>query len=176
MNIQEAQSDMHRSYYGGAPGVLVSGLIWIGAGLAGWWSTPLISLAIFFFGGMFIYPLGLFIAQRLGRSGRAADGNPLTGLAMESTALLFVGLFVAWMVFQVQANWFYPITLLAIGARYLIFKTVYGNRIYWALGGMLLIAGMITFLLSTPFYLPALAGGIIELVMAGALFKRMQRA
>ncbi len=170
MDIQEAQTDIHHSFHGGAPGVLVSGVVWLGAGVVGWWFTPPISVAVFFFGGMLIYPLGLLIARLTGRSGRAAGGNPLTALAMESTILLFVGLFVAWMVFQLQPTWFYPTMLLVIGARYLIFQTVYGNRMYWMLGGILLSAGIATFLLPTSFHLPALTGGIIELTIAPAMF------
>ncbi len=35
MQFTEAQQDMDNAYFGGGPGVLVSGLIWILAGLVG---------------------------------------------------------------------------------------------------------------------------------------------
>ena len=156
---------MRNAFYGGLPGVFTSGLIWMAAGLVAWMSSPGTSLLVFFLGGMLIYPLGMVLARALGRSGKPDPQNPLTGLALETTGVLFVGLFIAWVVYQLQPAWFYPIMLLIIGVRYLAFRTLYGDRIYWLLGALLMAAGIIFLVQSTPFFLPALAGGSIELVV-----------
>jgi len=48
MNIKEAQQDMQSSYLGGAPGALISGSIWIIAGIVAVYSTAQTSLITFF--------------------------------------------------------------------------------------------------------------------------------
>ncbi|MEM6806690.1 MAG: hypothetical protein AAF696_35140 [Bacteroidota bacterium] len=129
MNIQDAQKDMRQAYLGGGPGILISALVWLGAGTTSLFSTAQISLIVFFLGGMLIYPLGLLLSKVLGASGKHQKDNPLGALAMESTFLLFIGLFISYVVFQVQPEWFFSIMLLIIGGRYLIFASIYGNRI-----------------------------------------------
>ncbi len=54
--------------------------------------------------------------------------------------------------------------LMMIGVRYLMFQTVYGNKLYWLLGVTLIIAGMFCILLGAPFIIGAFIGGITELV------------
>ncbi|PPK85740.1 hypothetical protein CLV84_2644 [Neolewinella xylanilytica] len=170
MDMKAAQLDLDHAFYGGAPGAMVSGVVWMLAGAIGAWLSPQYSIAVLFIGGMLIYPLGMLISRMLGRPGSAANDNPLTALAMESTVLLFLGLFVAWICFSVRIDWFYPIMLLTIGGRYLIFQTLYGNKLYWLLGASLIAAGTAGFLFALPFYVPALTGGGLELLFAAIIF------
>ncbi|MEM6629100.1 MAG: hypothetical protein AAF694_05485 [Bacteroidota bacterium] len=166
MDIKEAQLDMRQAYLKGAAGVLVSGLVWLAAGFValGGYLQP--SILVFFLGGMLIHPLGLVVSKLFKRSGKHQKENPLAPLAIENSVILFVGLFLAYVIFQVEANWFFPTMLMIIGGRYTLFQTLYGMRIYWALGGILIAAGMACLILSAPFYLGALLGGGIELVFA----------
>lgn len=83
-----------------------------------------------FFGGMFIHPLAIMLSKTLKRSGNHDAKNPIGKLALESTMILFVGLFLAFYVAKLQIEWFYPIMLMIIGVRYLTFNTLYGARIY----------------------------------------------
>lgn len=176
MFLSQAQLDLDRAYYGGVPGVFVSGLVWLTAGTVAYLSEGYLHLLVFFFGGMLIHPLGLVIARTLGASGRTAPDNPLGGLALEVTVFLFAGLFVAWVVYHLRPDWFYPTMLVVIGARYVTFHTLYGNRAYWLLGGVLLALGGVALLTLQPIHLPALAGGGIELVFAIAMaFGRSRR-
>lgn len=70
----------------------------------------------------------MLLSKALKRSGNHDSKNPLGKLALESTVILFVGLFLAFYVAKLQAEWFYPIMLMIIGVRYLIFNTLYGIK------------------------------------------------
>ena len=95
MEFGAAQRDMVAANYRGAPGVLVSGIVWLIA--AGVWASAGFKLrfAALFVGGMLIMPLSLVIARAL-NAPKLATANPLTRLALESTFLLFAGILIAY--------------------------------------------------------------------------------
>ena len=162
--FQSAQLDMRTAYMGGASGMLVSGLVWLTAALVGWQRGVKASVLTLFFGGMLIHPLGVLLDKLAGRSGQHSKGNPLAPLALESTVLLFIGLFIAFVAVQSQPGWFYPIMLLTIGGRYLLFQTLYGLKVYWLIGGVLLLAGALCLVFTAPFIVGALLGAGIEII------------
>lgn len=164
MHITEAQRDMRRAYIDGAPGVLISGLVWCIAATVSFFISAHTGMLALFFGGMLIFPLSAVFAKLLKRAGKARDDNPLNLLAIESTFILFVGLFVAYVCSTVTPHWFYSVMLLMIGVRYLSFNSLYGNKIYWALGVMLMIVGGVTMMSGLDAWIVALAGGVLELV------------
>lgn len=166
MTFIEAQEDMRKSYFGGAPGAFASGMVWLAAGITAICSTTQTSVIIFFFGGMFIYPIGILLSKALNRSGKHKKENPLSSLALESTFILFIGLFIAFAVLYIRPNLFFPIMILIIGGRYLVFSSIYGMRIYWLFGATLILAGICGFLLNTSFYLIGIIGGIIEVIFS----------
>jgi hypothetical protein len=166
MTFLEAQGDMRKSYFDGGPGAFASGIVWLTAGIAALVSTTQISVLIFFFGGMLIHPIGIMLSKALNRSGKHKKGNPLSFLAMESTFMLFIGLLIAYLALQIRPNWFFPIMILIIGGRYLVFSSIYGMRIYWALGTILILSGIGGFLFNAPFHLIGLIGGIIEILFS----------
>ncbi|SDR86830.1 hypothetical protein SAMN05216503_1215 [Polaribacter sp. KT25b] len=170
MTLLEAQKDMRNSYFGGAPGAFVSGFVWLASGITALINTQKISVLVFFFGGMIIHPLGMALCKALKRSGKHKKENPLANLALESTILLFIGLFIAYSILQIQANWFFSIMILIIGARYLIFNSLYGNKIYWIFGAVLILAGVLGILFSKYFYLIVIVGGIIEIIFSLIIF------
>ena len=130
MKFDEAQKNMQFSYFGGRPGVFASGTVWILAGVAAMLASNQVSMMTLFFGGMFIHPLGMMLSKFLKRPGKHDSENPLGKLALESTFLLFIGLFLAFYIAQVRVAWFYPVMLMIIGGRYLLFSTLYGMKIY----------------------------------------------
>ena len=164
MSFKEFQKDMRIAYLGGGTGILVSGIVWLISGLAGMYLTKETSILTFFIGGILIYPLGVFSAKLLNRSGKHQKNNPLAQLATESTAILFVGLFIAYSIFQIQKLWFFPVMLMIIGVRYLVFQSIYGMRIYWILGLFLIVSGMLCLTSNQSFHFGGIAGGIIELI------------
>ncbi|MDO1451238.1 hypothetical protein Q0590_33500 [Rhodocytophaga aerolata] len=170
MNFKDAQQDLRQSYVGGASGVMISSLVWGMAAIVALLSTEQMSVLSLFLGGMLIHPLGIVVSKVLKRSGKHQKDNPLARLALESTFLLFLGLLIAFAVFQLRSNWFFPILLLIIGGRYLLFSTLYGMRIYWLLGMSLALAGIASLYLDLPFYTGAFLGGGIEMLFAGIIF------
>jgi len=170
MKITDAQADMRQAYYGGATGALVSGTVWLVAGMIALFSTEWNSLLFFFFGGMMIFPLSMVLSKLLKRTGQHLKENPLAHTALESTVLLFIGLFIAFVVYRLQPLWFFPIMLLIIGGRYLIFNTLYGMKVYWIFGMVLILAGVGLIVMNQPFWIGAVVGGLIEVVFAGIIF------
>lgn len=174
MNFKEFQKDMRIAYLGGGTGIIVSGLIWLISGLAGMYLTKETSILTFFIGGMLIYPLGVYSSKLLKRSGKHQKNNPLAKLAFESTAILFIGLFIAYSIFLVQQLWFFPVVLMIIGVRYLVFQSVYGMKVYWILGLLLIVSGMLCLISNQPFHFGGITGGIIELIF-GIVVIAMER-
>lgn len=170
MKFEDAQQNMNLSYFGGGTGALVSGLVWCVAGFFALLHSNQSSMLTLFFGGMFIHPLAMLLSKALKRSGNHDSKNPLGKLALESTVILFVGLFLAFYVAKLQAEWFYPIMLMIIGVRYLIFNTLYGMKIYWFLGALLIFFGMGCIVLNANFVIGAFIGGITEILFALVIF------
>lgn len=132
---------MARAHVGGAPGVLVSGLVWLVAG--GLWERYSLGTGFLalFVGGMLIFPASLVVSRVLFKAPKAAPGNPLERLALESTFILFAGIFLGYCFLRVAPELAFPAMAIAIGVRYLIFRTVYGSPAYWILGASIAAMG-----------------------------------
>ena len=148
------------------PGAFASGAVWLTTGITALLNTKQISVLIFFFGGMLIHPLGILISRALKRSGKHKKGNPLSHLALESTFLLFIVLFIAFLSLQIRSNWFFSVMILIIGGRYFIFSSIYGMRVYWVFGTVLILSGVGGFLFNAPFHVIGFIGGIIEILFS----------
>jgi len=170
--LTAAQHDLSQAYAGGAPGVLVSGIVWLIAGAV--WQLHGINaaLAALFFGGMAIHPLGVLIERIAFRAPKATIGKPLEMLAIEATIPLFVGVMIAWVLLVRAPDLAIPTFAAIVGARYFLFRTMYGDIAYWVLGAaILLVAGLALFGLALPINLGFLVGGI-ELVAAAWILQR----
>lgn len=166
---------MRRAYLGGATGALASGIIWCLAGAVGLYASSVASMMTLFIGGMFIFPLAIVFSKLLGSTGKHSSDNMLGKLAIEGLGILFGGLFIAFVIAQLNSALFYPVMLIIIGARYLTFQTLYGLNVYWALGGMLMLSGFILTLLAVPFIVGAFAGGAIEVIFALILYQQNRK-
>ncbi|MCC7052838.1 MAG: hypothetical protein IT355_06185 [Gemmatimonadaceae bacterium] len=175
LTFATAQADTRRAYLCGAPGVLTSGLVWLAAaGTAALVSSDR-AVLVLLLGGALIFPVSLVVTKLLGASGKHAAGNALGGLAGESTVWLITGCIIAYGAHLLRGSWFFPVMLLVIGSRYFAFQTVYGMRTYWVLGALLWGAGMAIAMANGPAVAGALAGAVIELVVAGVLFVQARR-
>lgn len=168
----QAQADLRDAHCNGAAGVVASGLVWLAAGLFCLALSPRAGVYALLAGGALIFPLGVLLARLLGRRGMHARGNPLGTLAQEGTFWLMAGIVVAFALYLVRAEWFFPAMLLAIGARYLTFQTLYGLRTYWLLGGALCALAVVVVLLRLPPAVALFGGGVLEVVFALALFRQ----
>ncbi len=169
VTVAAAQRDMRLGYLGGAPGVLVSGLVWTGAGCVATSISPQLAVWALFLGGVCIHPVSVLLGRLLGCPGRHTPGNPLGPLAMATTFWMIMALPLAYGISLLRVDLFFPAMLLVIGGRYLCFHTLYGNRLYWVLGGVLGLAGYGLAASSAPVPMSAFAGGVIELVFASVL-------
>jgi len=175
MDIDKAQNDMRDAYLGGGSGVLISSLAWITAGVFAIYGSKETSLIVFFVAGTFIHPGGILVDKLFGRKGKHSKDNPLGHLAMESTVILFVGLLLVYIIFQTSPNWLFPIMLLIIGARYLVFQTIFGMNIYWVLGIVLIATGLIGIYANQPLHTFGIIGGVIELIFAVLIIQKNKR-
>ena len=157
--VSQAQADMRRGYYSGAAGILASALAWTAAAATAALVSPQKAIWVLLVGGALIHPVGLLICRLLGAAGSHAKGNPLGLLAGASTFWLIFCLPLAYGLGLQQPAWFFAAMLLVIGGRYLVFGTIYGLRLYWALG--LALAG-------TGFALVWLGVAAVVIVSAGA--------
>ena len=172
MNFNEAQQDMRSAYAGGGPGIIISGVVWITAGISALYTSPIISIMIFFFGGMVIHPLSMVLSKFMNRRGKHSDNNPLAKLAIESTLIIFLGLFIAYLIIYTHQEYFFPIMLMTIGIRYIIFQSIYGMKLYWIFGITLAVLGVLSLVTNQPFHIPAIIGGIVELIFAILIIKK----
>ena len=173
MDIARAQEQMRHAYFGGAPGMLVSAAVWTASAVVASGGAFTHAVWTLFIGGMAIHPLGLVLAKVLGRPG-AAKGNPLDRLAFESTVAMLAAMLMAWMISLTHEAWFFPAMLLIIGGRYVIFATVYGLRVYWACGALLVAAALLAATRHLDAPVSAAAGAAIEAAFALVLFTRMR--
>lgn len=174
--INAAQADMRSGYTFGAPGVLVSGSVWLVAGVVALMVSSQIAVLTLLAGGALIFPLAMLLSKLLGLPNGHTAANPLGVLAGEGTIWLIAGCVIAYGMSVLRIEWFFPTMLLVIGGRYLTFQTLYGLRVYWVLGALLAAAGLALALLRAPPVIGAFAGAAIELVFAVFLFKQAKRA
>lgn len=172
MNIEEAQRDMRLAYTAGSTGAFASGLIWISSGIVALLSTQIAAMSTLFFGGMLIYPLGLLFDKAMHRSGKHQSNNPLAKWAALSTFMIFIGLFIAYYSYQIEASYFFPIMMITIGLRYSTFQYFYGMKIYWTFAATLVASGVLSLILIHQFYVAALLGGIIEIGFSYLIYQQ----
>ncbi|MFZ1789365.1 MAG: hypothetical protein WAT92_13690 [Saprospiraceae bacterium] len=174
-NIRLAQKNMNDAYSGGFAGVIVSGFIWLLAGLCAIYFTEEKAIWFLFFGGMLIHPLSILFNKLLGTSGKHDDTNPLGKLAMEGTVFMIVCIAMALVLSFQKTEWFFQAMMLIIGSRYLTFQTLYGNKVYWVVGILLVMAGFSSFFLQLPATISIFIGASIELII-GIYFLRSFRS
>ena len=172
MTVSHAQSDMRRGYYSGAAGILASALAWTAAAVTAALASPQKAIWVLLVGGALIHPAGLVICRLLGAPGRHAKENPLGLLAGASTFWLIFCLPLAYGLGLQQPAWFFAAMLLVIGGRYLVFGTVYGMHLYWALGLALAGSGFLLAWLGFATVVVVAVGATIEAVFGVACVAR----
>lgn len=164
------QQDMRRGYLWGASGIVASGTVWLIAAYVALIRTPSAAVWTLLLGATAIVPVAQLTNRLLGATGRHTPGNPLAGLAMEGTIWMIASLPAAYALSREHVEWFFPAVMMVIGGRYLTFATLYGTRLYWALGALLGTAayGSVAWQ-ATPQIAAALGGGIEVLFGLGLL-------
>jgi hypothetical protein len=175
MHLKDAQRDMRRAYVNGGVGIFVSGLLWVIAGAVTLYADLFSGMATLFFGGMLIHPVSLLLARRVYHRGSSRAPNPMEMLALQSTAFLIIGLAIAYLVSGTYGDWFFAIALSVVGARYLVFQTVYGMHLYVMLGLVLIAIAAVALWLGIAPAFVALAGGATELLISAFILVPAKR-
>lgn len=172
---EEHQGEMRHAYSDGAPGILVSGLVWIAAALV--CARFGIEKAVWtlFIGGALIHPIGTVIEKALGLPAKTSKGNALNQLAMASTIWLILCCAMAYGLFLWKPELFFPAMMATIGSRYLVFASIYGRSIYWAFGASLIVAAYLVFSSDVPPAVAAGVGGLIEVFFAVLVFLKASK-
>ena len=176
MTLREAQSDLRRAFVGGGPGVFVSALTWFAAAAIEGGQGVGPAFGVLFLAGMLIFPLATLASRFLFRRERESSDNPLGGVALEGTIAMIGGLFAAWLFLPFQPRYVFPLAAIAVGTHYAVFKTVYGDPLFWLLGGLIASVGLLS--IYQVFAIPGgpiLAVGVIELLFAVLLTMRASR-
>lgn len=166
ITVADSQTDMRNAYYSGAPGILASALAWSAAAATVALTSPQRAIWALLIGGALIHPVGVLLCRLFGASAKHSKVNPLGQLAGASTFWLIFSLPLAYGLGLRNPSWFFAAMLLVIGGRYLVFATLYGMRLYWALGLALALAGFGLGWLGAPALVVASAGAALELVFA----------
>ena len=175
-HLKNAQQDMRVAYLHGFPGVFVSGMVWLVSALVALYVSPEKAIWTLLVGGVFIHPVSMLLNKALGANGTHARTNPLGRLAMEGTIFMIMCLPLAYGLSFQKTEWFFQGMLLIIGGRYLHFATLYGLKLYWALGIGLGTAAYLLFIMNSSSQTTLLVGAAMEilfgLVMLAALRRR----
>jgi hypothetical protein len=166
--VLEAQSDMRHGYYSGATGIIASALAWSASAATAILHSPERAIWALLIGGMLIYPVGMLLCWMLKASATHTKGNPFGALAGASTFWLIFSLPLAYGLGLNRPEWFFSAMLLVIGGRYLVFATIYGMQLYWALGLTLAAAGALLALMLAPALAVVTAGAAIEFIFGVA--------
>lgn len=167
---EEQQSEMRFAYYDGAPGIIVSGLVWIVAALVCYLVGINQGVWTLLIGGSLIYPISTIVTKALGRPAKTGKGNALHQLGMASTIWLIVCCAMAYGLFLFKPALFFPAMMAVIGCRYLIFASMFGKSIFWVMGASLIAAGNVALFATIPPVFAAGLGGSIEVVFALIVF------
>jgi hypothetical protein len=172
----EAQQDqMRHAYYDGAPGILVSGLIWLSAAGVCYWLGLTKAVWTLLIGGALIHPISVLITKAIGRPAKVDQANAFNQLAAASTIWLIVCCAMAYGLFLLKMDLFFPALMASIGSRYLIFGSVFGRPIFWVLGASLIVAANVCLFTALAPVFAAGIGGAIEVLFAFLVFSTALR-
>jgi hypothetical protein len=163
---------MRHAYFDGAPGILVSGLVWISAAIV--CARLGINHAVWtlLIGGALIHPISLVLTKVLGRPAKTSKGNSLNQLTFASTIWLIVCCAMAYGLYYFMPALFFPVMMATIGSRYLVFASVFARPVFWVMGACLIAAGVFSFFSALPPTMAAGLGGLIEILFAMFVFSR----
>jgi hypothetical protein len=172
---EQQQEEMRHAYFDGAPGIVVSGLVWIAAALVCYQLGIDKAVWTLLIGGALIHPLGIVVSKVAGRPAKTDKANALNQLAMASTIWLILCCAMAYGLFLLKPVLFFPAMMATIGSRYLVLASVFGRPIFWALGVSLIVAANLVLFTAAPPALAAGLGGLIEVLFAFFVFLKAVR-
>lgn len=167
VRIVDAQREIRTRYVGGFYGQLVSGFFWLlSAGLAVW-SSPRAAITTLVVGGFFIFPLTELLLRLAGGKTPLSAENTLRDLGMQVAFVLPLSMPLLLPIGLYRLTVFYPALMILLGAHYLPFVFLYGMRMFWLLGSLLIGGGVVIAMYwSSMFSVGAWYTGAVLLVFA----------
>jgi hypothetical protein len=162
---------MRRVHYDGGPGVLTSALVWLSASATCFQVGTFQGMWALLIGGALIYPISSILTRFWVKPVAAPSPNSLNQLAAASTIWLIACCFMAYGLFHLHPELFFPAMMITIGCRYAVFATVFGLAVYWVLGLSLIVASFLSFFLWLSPPISAMAGGLVELAFAFVILR-----
>lgn len=98
MKLATAQAELRNSYVHGGPGAIVSGIIWLVAGVVSFYLGVPVGFAVLFFGGMLIFPISNAIVRLLLKRSPPSQSNPGGRIVFETVFPMIGCLFAAWLL------------------------------------------------------------------------------
>jgi hypothetical protein len=167
MHVSDAQREVRLTFMGGFPGQLVSGLIWLVSAALATWGSSRNAILLLVGGGTFIYPLTQLLLRGMGRRASLDKANPMSGLAMQVAFTIPLSLPLVGAATLHHMGWFYPATLIVVGAHYLPFVFLYGMWTFALLAGLMITGGVwIGMTMPGALSLGGWYGGVLLLVFA----------
>lgn len=170
-----AQREMRDAFYDGAPGILVSGLVWATAALVCFAQGVERGVWALLIGGALIHPVANILTKALGRSAAPPKSNALPALAAATTVWLIVCCAMAFGLSLQSSAWFFPAMMATIGSRYMVFSMLFNRAAYWVGGGVLVVAGAAAIWFRLHPFQSAALGSLIEISFAVAVFRSADR-
>jgi drug/metabolite transporter (DMT)-like permease len=174
-NIKQAQTEMRNHHMSGATGIIVSGFVWLVTSFVAYSYSPENAVWTLLIGGALIHPVSTMLNKMIGVGGTHGKNNPLGSLAMEGTFFMLMCIPLAYVLSLQRTEWFFQGMLMIIGGRYLTFNTLFGNRLFWILGGVLGMAGYVLFSLNAQSTITALTGAVIEILFGFFVYFNVRR-
>lgn len=140
VEITDAQADVRRTYRGGSVGQAVSAVVWAVAGVVHVTAGPGAAVATLFLGGVLIFPVTSVALRLLGGPVSLPTGHPMAALGAQLAFTVPVGMVVAVALAAQDVDLFFPAGMLVVGAHYLPFVHLYGDR-FFAVLAVVLVAG-----------------------------------
>jgi len=172
---EEHQREMRYAYCDGAPGILVSGLVWITAAVVCYQLGMYQGVWTLLIGGALIHPIGTVVEKAMGLPAKTSKDNALNQLVGASTVWLILCCAMSYGLYLLKPELFFPAMMATIGSRYLVFATVFGRPIFWAFGGSLIIAANLLFFSAVPPAIVAAACGLIEVLFAFLVYSKASK-
>jgi hypothetical protein len=171
MQVIEAQQEARTTFFGGAPGQVVSGVLWLASAAIATWVGRVPGMFALAVGGAFIFPITTLVLTLAGRRPVLSPANPFTALFMQVAFTIPLVIPVILGAAAHRPGWFYPGFLIVVGAHYLPFIFLYGMRIYAVLAGVLIGGGLVLGMTrSDSFTIAGWYGGLVLLGFGTALW------
>ena len=142
MDIAEAQRDVRGVYAGGFYGQLVASALWLLAAGASMVISHTAGVVTLLAGGTLILPITTLVLRASGGPASLPKGHPMARLAMQIAFTAPLGLLVAVAAAGYRMDWFFPASMIIVGAHYLPFTFLYGMPLFAALGALLSLGGV----------------------------------